>query len=223
MLAAAFVDGLPTGLAGLVDLDLADRLLADFKLGIVLPFGGGPTRLAVSDEGDPTGWVAWIHSRWGAVADTFLASGPPGCRRMVDTDGRTARLFLDDLHEHGCPEMCRMLALPSGGESHYTRHSSLPLVLLPRELRDTAQLLTGGLWGLCWDQDRCIGGLWISESRWRKDPERTAALVEQALDPPPPWGRCRDALAPLGWRLYPDAVELRKGNQIDVTLGWVKA
>jgi hypothetical protein len=222
LLQAAFPQGLPPGLVGGVDLALAEPLLSEFKLGVVVPLGRGGIRLAISDQGDPVAWQAWLVANWGVEVARFLDSGPTGCRKMVDTDGVTATIYLDDLQDHGCQEMCRILELPGGRRSHFTRHSSLPEVLLPRELRPVAAVLTGGIWGLRWCEDRCVGALWISESRWREDPGRTADLVERELSPPPIWARCRDALAPLGWRLYPDAIELGPRGQVDVTMGWVR-
>ncbi len=223
LLQAVWPEGLSVALAELVDLDLASRLLADFKLGVVLRDDGGVPRLALSDEGDPEGWAEAVAARWGGEVAAFLEGGPAGCRRMLDTAGDgTARLFLDDLHAHGCEEMCRVLHLPGGSRSHFTRHPVLPAGLLPRGSRALAGRLTGGIWGLHWAEDRCVGGLWISESRWRGDAVRTAALVVAELALPLAWSRAREALGERGWRLYPDAVELFADGHAEVTLGWVR-
>ncbi len=222
LIGIAYPQSLPPGLDGLVNATLSDRLLEDFKFGVVLSFDGRPTRLAISDEGEPGEWLAWIRSHWGERAVEFANSGPVGCRRMIDTDGVHARIFLDDLQDHGSEEMCRILSLPDGTVSRYTRHEQAPLGRMPPEVRRTAERLTGGVWGLLWTDQACTGALWISESRWRGDVHRTTSMVETVFTPPKEWYRCRDALAQHGWVMYPDAVELGANGEVDVTLGWVR-
>ena len=62
LIGIAYPQSLPPGLDGLVNATLSDRLLEDFKFGVVLSFDGRPTRLAISDEGEPGEWLAWIRS-----------------------------------------------------------------------------------------------------------------------------------------------------------------
>ena len=237
LVAAAFPEGLPDRLRAGFDPVLVDRLLYDYKWDPVMPFGHtGPVRASTADRGAPERWAAWVREAWPHPdLDGFLALAPPGTRRMVDSDGGpTAVVYLDDLQDvahgldgpAGLPLLCATLTLPSGARGWLTRHAAPPLDVVSGPLRArVAELVAAGagdLWGVRWSGGRPVGALWVTEARWRGDPDRASAVVE-VLGHPPGWAAIRAASASVGLVAYPDGVELRAEGGADVTVGFVGA
>jgi len=240
-LRAVWPGGLPPRLDALVDRALCGARWADFKLGPILPLGGPPRppRLALADAGEPEAWAAAVRAGWPAAA-AFVGEGPPGARRMLDSDGgESAEVLLDDLQEvaHGFGAapggrvlMARALRLPSGDETRWSRHpdgiadvEGLPAAALgwARGLRAAG---AAGLWAVRWRGDAPVGLLWVSESRWRGDAAATAALVDGGAGGSPAdgaWARLGAVMRARGWQVYPDSLEWRGDGGVDCTVGFV--
>ena len=244
LLDAAFPDGVPPRIQNLVDSGVTDPLLADFKVGPILPALGSdrPVRVAVSDQGDPEGWAAAVRGGWGgARTEAILGLAAPDVRRMIDTDGSSkAEIYLDDLQDHGAleaaealrqpgdagPAMCLTATLPSGTRSLITRHTEPPFLhLLGTLAESTADLVdqgAAGIWGLRWRMGQVVSVVWVTEARW----QGTAALANEialGLGPPEGWHRCLRVLSEHGHQGYPDAIELLVDGTADLTLGVLPA
>ena len=77
VLEEAFPEGLPQRLEVLVNRAIAEPLLADFKIGPIVAFGAvpAPTRLFISDQGEPAQWERVVRAHWGgAFTDAFLSA-----------------------------------------------------------------------------------------------------------------------------------------------------
>jgi len=240
LLHAVFPDGVPPRIEGLVDPAVADPLLAEFKVGPVLPTMGAdrPVRVAVSDEGDVVHWAAAVRQGWpGACTEDILGLAGTAMRRMVDTDGSTkAEIYLDDLQDHDAleaaealrqpgdmgPAMCLTSTLPSGTRSLITRHTDPPFLHLLGPLAESVADLVdqgaAGLWGLRWRLGQVVSVVWVTEARW----QGTAALANEialGLGPHAAWHRCMEVLAAQGRQGYPDAIEVLVDGTADLTLG----
>ena len=79
MLQAALPDGTPPRIQALVQPAVADGLLADFKVGPIIPFGrsGRPVRVAVSDQGETAQWTEAVRLGW---------PGPPRRTKCTASD-----------------------------------------------------------------------------------------------------------------------------------------
>ncbi len=249
LLHIAWPRGVPERLHRLVDRPLCASLLRDFKLGLILTHEGGgevgPTRLALSDQGEDERWRQLVLQQWpSSVASGFLAQADPAIRRMVDSDGSDrAVLYLDDLqtapHRLAPPAplqplelMCATLSLPQKQRGWLTRHKELPLGSLHGALAERARELRSlgaqGLWSLRWGATDPEGLLWITESRWRDNADtanRTLLRLLQAEEAP---DRTAATIAALkacvtqrGHHSYPDVVELRADGTTDITLGFL--
>lgn len=199
----------------LVDRRIADRHLVDFKLCPILPTARRPPRLYLSWDGEKKGWIQRVRRCFDAPElDRFLASVPASCRRMIDTDGTTAELYLDDLHLHGHAEMCRILAIPG---FHTSR-----LVIADRPPDPVAPLLApflelGGI--LANRQGHPVPrAVWVSEARWNGQAGAAVRVLEQLDSLPPHFRALQAALKPFRLRLYVDAVDAYDGA-LDVTVG----
>jgi len=231
LLAFAFPDGAPPWLDRLVDRELVARHLADFKLNPVLPRDPTlPCRLALSDQGEVERWERGILAAFpGRRAQVFAALSPAGARRMIDTDGVTAELYLDDLqavpHELPSPTddplMCLTLSLPAGGRTSITRHDAPPLEAVTPALADRVRRLPGGVWGLRWRRDAIVSALWISEARWRGDHADKTSAFEAAFPDQPRLAELRALAAEHALVAYPDAVELHADGRVDLTVGFL--
>lgn len=198
---------------------VADARAEDFAVGPIFGWDAPRRpRVAVADSASPD-WEATVRRSWPG-AGPLLDAAPAGCRRMVDTDGHNAIVYLDDLQEHGLtwqgrPLMCLTWSSRSGQRETYTRHERLPAGA-PVDVGPLAD--AGGVWGVRWQKRRPVGLLWVSEARWRESwDEANAAL--SCLGRCPAWERASVWLDGQGWQAYPDAVELLVGGRIDVTLG----
>lgn len=234
LLRTAWPHGVPERLDALIHRQRCGALLADFKLGLVFPFapGGQPVRLALSAQGERERWIAGITRQWPSDRLTrFLDQAPAHTRLMVDSDGSDrAVVYLDDLQDvdHGlrAPQglelMCATLTLPGGAEAVVTRHTEPPLDLLSAPLRGRCEALreagAEGLWALRWQQDRVVGLLWITESRWRDNVAESSGVVA-GLSPSPAYEGALAVVAQHGRQGYPDALEIIPDGGLDVTLG----
>jgi hypothetical protein len=227
LLEAGLGGAVPPAFAELVPADLDLLGLQDFRASLVIPFDGGPVRLAVADTGYPRAWEATVRARWPDPGLAAFLGRFPGVRRMIDTDGSAvAEVFLDDLQVQGiaaggAPLMCLTRAVPSGVEGEIVRLERPTLDGLAGEGRARLDTLVArgasGIWGARRVRGQVVGFVWVTESRWRRDPERTRAIVE-SLGAPPAWRRVVETADRLGVRVYPDAVDW-KGGAFDVTVG----
>ena len=218
-IAAAFPSGAPDRLARLLDAEL-DPLA--FELGPILPLRGPKARLKprlfIADRPDPGRWQRAVLEAFpdpGLAA--FLQGAPRGVRRMIDTDGIRADVYLDDLQLHGLPQMCDVLAWPSGARSQITFISAVPdafAVFGASRLQDA-----GGRLALRRGPSTIPHLLWITEARWRGTVEATEATLAGWLGLPGGYRALADAAAPLGHRIYVDALDVSLDGCIDLTVG----
>ncbi|MFO0570920.1 MAG: NAD(P)/FAD-dependent oxidoreductase [Polyangiaceae bacterium] len=223
---AVFPAGLPARLEPVLDPARSARALEDFKLNPVLRLPSGPHRLALSDATEEAS--AWIERVTRAFPEAgvreFFAEEPNAARRMLDTDGDSAVFYLDDLHTQGRSEtMCLTLGT-DGRRSRITRPTTFDDAALPdpvcsRRAELVALGLTGGFWAMRSEGDAVVSAIWISESRYRKNADATAKLVD-ALGGGPVWERCRTAARTRGLTAYPDAIEIF-ADHVEVTIGFV--
>jgi hypothetical protein len=196
----------------------------------------------VSDEAEAARWAQTVRQQWpGAATEALLGMSRPGMRRMVDTDGSTkAEIYLDDLQAHPPldaaealrspgdvgPAMCLSTVIPSGTRSLITRHTEPPFVHLVGPLAEAAADLVDqgaeGVWGLRWRMGQLVSVVWVTEARWRKNPE-LANGVAAGLGLPRAWDRCCAVLEQAGHLGYPDAIELHADGRVDITLGAIRA
>jgi hypothetical protein len=209
--------GLDTpGLRRLVRPAVAAPLLGEFKLGPILPTVGTP-RLYLSWAGEKAAWLRRVRACFpGEAVDRFLAEVPAGCRRMVDTDGERAELYLDDLHQTGAAEMCRVLRWPELQRSVIVAAPALPDVLVP--LLGPFVALGGMLAERVGD-----GGpraLWVSEARWTDTVGQARAVLAQEHGLPPAYVAVEAAAAAHGFRAYIDGIDAHDGV-LDVSLAFL--
>jgi hypothetical protein len=228
LFALAFRGPVPPLLDALVDWPAAEADRLAFKAcPIVVLHGEGPPRGYVADVGD-AGFDERVARVLGPGAIAFFAEAP-GARRMVDTDGVTATLFLDDLHAsaarldpHGGHEvMCATWRWPDGERTTITRHGPPPRRLLAprwqRHVDDVHHAGLGGIWAVRWRGDEVASLLWVNDTRWRGDPEATARAID-ALDDPL-WTSLRERAGAEGLALYPDSVEIGPAGAWEITVG----
>lgn len=218
----------PEGIAALIDEERTDTRLIDFEVGPIFPFDAerGP-RVAMADGADPARWERVVRARWPGV-DGLLAQAPAGCRRMVDTDGREAVVYLDDLQVQGVPSpdwlphvlMCQTWSSADGAPGFLSRHDEDPRPLLSEALVRRAAALEGapGAWSVRWAERRPVSLLWISEARWRRNPDEALERLAR-VGRSEAWEATAAWLAERGMLAYPDAVEVFEDGRIDVTLG----
>ncbi|MFH2009450.1 MAG: hypothetical protein ABI333_22855 [bacterium] len=234
LLAVAWPEGLPGRWAPLVDRELCEALLRDFKLGVIFPFGGEvrPVRLALSAQGERERWEREVLRAWPSERlEGFLGQVPAETRLMVDSDGsERAVVYLDDLQEvehelrapSGMALMSATLGLPGDRLGVLTRHTEPPVERVTGSLRARLEELVGlgaeGLWSLRWEEGRVLSVLWISESRWRGNAEASRAVLG-GLGSSRAWAEALRVAERHGRLGYPDAVELLGSGGVDVTLG----
>ncbi len=226
-------------LAPLVDVRATHRRLVDFKLGPIL-CTSRPPRLYLSWDGERAAWLRRVRALCPSpVVDRFLSEVPLACRRMIDTDGERTELYLDDLHEHGFPEMCRVLTWPDLSRSRLVETAETGDTT---ETEDAAETGDTAETGVTAETGRCpptlepllapfiaLGGklairegypqpraIWVSEARWNGSVGQAAALLRHRL--PPGFETLRRGLAPFGLVPYVDALDAWDGG-LDVTVG----
>ncbi|RLB60023.1 MAG: hypothetical protein DRI90_14705 [Deltaproteobacteria bacterium] len=238
LLAIAWPQGVPQRLDELIDRPLCDDLLEDFKMGLVFPLDDSdrPVRLALSCQGERNRWRQSVMARWPSPSLTGLFdSAPSDTRLMVDSDGSDqAVVYLDDLqrvdHDLQVPAGLELLAwtvaLPAGTDGFLTRHREPPHPWVPTSLAPSLKGLlengAEGIWAIRWHHDAPVAALWISESRWRRNPAMSRRIVA-GLGTHPSYDAAQQCLADHGREGYPDAVELRRDGGIEVTLGVLEA
>lgn len=222
----AFPRGVPSHVARIVDRDAAAAALEGFKLNPVLSLDGRPHRVATSDVGElRTAWTERIAEICGPMpVQEFFDRYPAARRRMVDTDGQRVVVYADDFADEGSGELQVMCcSLSNDGErTTVIRDAELPLRRLPGDIARTASALglSGGFWAARWRQGQIVGALWISESRWRGDAERTGAHFDRIAGGS--WRALREVADARGHIAYPDGVEIVGAGAIDVTVGFVR-
>ncbi len=220
----------------LVDRRLCAELLEDFKLGPIFPVHASrASRIAVSDQGEPERWRRAVLDAFPLPKlERFLDSVPPGTRRMIDTDGRTGVVYLDDLQDvdsgladaSGRPLMFLTFDTATEKLGSGTRHREPPKELLEGLLAERLDLLLRagavGLWSVRWEAKRPVGLVWISESRWRHNPGEASAVARQ-LGAHHGLEACARAAQAAGYSAYPDAIEARADGSWDITLGFCRS
>lgn len=222
---------LPERLVPLLRPGLGTDALIGFEASLVVPFTGGPVRLAAADTGDPAAWSRAVLAGWPHRRLRKFLELAPASRRMIDTDGTGAEVFLDDLQQaratlpspRGLRLMCLTLAIPSGEVMCITHHEKPPFDILQggvsAALAELVDKGATGKWGVRWRGEQPVGFVWVSESRWRANAAATRAIVE-SYGPPAVWERIRLAAESFGLAVYPDAVDVG-GGRFDVTVGVV--
>lgn len=233
-LLAAF-EGTPNPvLLGLLDLEHAGAHLTQFSYGPVFSYDGTvcTPRLTVSDVGDSEGWLRRVKAQWSsAQVDAFLSRGPNGCRRMVDTDGETTLLYLDDLQDvthrmesplAGVPLLCASYAIGDGEETVMTRHEHFPESLLLSHAPHLISLRNAcdmeGVWGIRWQGGEAISLLCVTEVRTRSGVDRAIQAMAALPASDGQKGFCK-VMRSRELRPYPDSVEFFPSGRLDVTLG----
>jgi hypothetical protein len=228
VLRAVFGSEFPERLGPLLDRELAARLLEDFKLGPIFPLASARRpRIAISNQGEVARWRSCVldafpHPRLAR----FLDAVPPEARRMIDSDGESAIVYLDDMQDAGEGLMFLTLDPRSGRLGRGTRHSEPPRDLVAGVLADALTALLGrgaeGIWSVRYVQKKPVGLVFVSESRWRKNHAKVNAILD-ALGTHPGIEACRSAGSEAGFVAYPDALEALPDGSWDVTLGFVRA
>lgn len=216
LLSAAFEGKVPTRVTALTaGVEAAE--LADFKLCPILATDDAPVRLSVSDRAQRD-WPDRVGGLWPPLA-TFAHRRAP--RRMIDTDGRWAACFADELQLEGGTLMCRVRDT-NGVTATYelvpAPHDGLPEPL-QKPVARALSVDSGGKWAVRLEHGRICAALWITEARWRGDLQAPARVME-ALGVPRLWNPCAAVLEEHGWTAYPDTLEFRTGG-IDVTMAAV--
>lgn len=233
ILCATFGAEVPPRVHRLVDREICLRRIEDYKLGPILPIGAARgTRVAISNQDEPARFRRAVLDEFRVPGlERFLGSVPETTRRMIDTDGVGAVVYLDDLQElslsapDGRPLMFSSFDTSNGRMGYGTRHSEPPLDLLGGRWRDALDRLLDlgavGLWCVRWERRRPSGLVWVSESRHRKNPEQSVAIVE-ALGSHSGWDACRRLAAGAGLMAYADAIEAIGDGSWDVTVGFCR-
>lgn len=170
----------------------------------------GQHRFYVADDGSRPAWEAAVRA---AVpgAGPLLDRARPGVRRMLDTDGHRADVYLDDLHLHdsGSSVVCEAHDHPSGANSQLRFLDALPA--------GAARLRP--LWGVGRLLER-VGDrrslLWITEARYTGRVEQVDALAARLFAVPGGYWALRRR-----WpRAYIDGIELHPDGTVDLTPGF---
>lgn len=226
LLSLAFGGQVPARVLDIWPDALAERHALDFKAAPILRLNG-PTRCFVSNGYEDAAFVERVASAFPdpAVRPFFTQLGAD-TRKIIDTDGQTAELYLDDLqrstHDLDLPAdlqwMCATLELGTGRRTAISRHGALPTTLLSAfwQTRATSLGPLQGLWGLRWHGGEVTSLLLINEQRWRGDPASSTRAIDALADPR--WDACCAAARSAGLACYPDAIEFH-AEAIDITIG----
>ena len=160
-------------------------------------------------------------------ADRWFNLVGPDVRRMMDTNGASHALYLDDLqdvtHERAAPPghvlMCDILELPSHRHTTMTRHNHRPDTLISPAARAWFDR-TGmdGLWSVRWHSSKPFSVICINEDRHQGTVRAASQRLQQWLTDPG-LHAAAELAAQRGLEVYPDAIEVHLDGQIDVTLG----
>lgn len=229
LFALAFPEGLPGHLAQLIRMDDVERERLAFKAGPILTFDARPHRAYIANVAEEATFDARMASTLGRPDIATFFQQAPTARKMVDSDGEEAVLYLDDLHEadseltaHDDHElMCATWNLSTDERTTLTRHGRPPRHLLPipwqRRVDDLLHAGLVGLWAVRWNDASVRSLLWVNDTRWRGDPEQTSAVIDRTGDAT--WSAIRERTAAEGLLAYPDSIELLPDGRWDVTVG----
>jgi hypothetical protein len=228
-------------LRGLLPSELSPVWRLCFKAGAILcshPQRAPTGRIYISNsvpqgmsrEAEDSAFLSRVESVFSGSSN-FL-NRIPRARRMVDTDGHLARLYLDDLQEleapprgpNGAELLCISRIHPAGPTSQITRHSEDPTSILrppwTQRLQECQDQGMRGLWGIRWsmgESPQVLSLLWINEARWSGCVEPSAQQEDDRADPR--WLHCRELAAHHGLVAYPDAIELGRDGSKELTVG----
>lgn len=191
----------------------ADHRPEDFDVGVVLS-STGRHRAYIADRADPTGWDRTVRRHLPGAA-RLLDAAPPGVRRMVDTDGTFAEVYLDDLQRHR-PDLGLMCLVWSRASDQLSRVRLADSI--PPGFSAFSKLSERGKLAL-----RTGGGvqhlLWVTEARWTGDVAEVRALAAQVVPLPPSFVALEVAMSGV----YIDALDLHANGRVDVTAGILPA
>jgi|TARA_B110000495_G_C22933264_1_gene545667 hypothetical protein len=228
ILETVFLGRVPIAFTEMIDFGLADKLLSEFKMVIVLPLGKPqPVRVVWSDAGEPNRWQEKVTSFLSAGSAGFLENGPARCRRVLDSDGSTGELFLDDLHYLPGSDPSTMCSIYNPGQDGClsVRRVDSPVAFeLPRELlfhRAFLQSLAiGGMWAVRMDSaERLMSVLWVTEAKNKGNFKDVNAVVERN-EPPPQWGELNGMLSETPYEPFVDALEFFLDGRIDLSVAF---
>lgn len=216
IVAAAFPAGPPARLVPLLRAPL-DPL--SFDLGPILPLRHpGPRRVFVADRPDPVRWRSAVCSAFPDPAlAAFLDQAPPGVRRMIDTDGTRADVYLDDLQLHGSAHMCEIFSWPERTRSRITFVEAVPEAFSAWARLEAA----GGRLALRQGLDQPPRLLWITEARWQGTTQATEATLADWIGLPDGYRALAAEVQALGHRAYVDALDVRLDGGADLTVGFL--
>ncbi|MCB9680996.1 MAG: hypothetical protein H6733_05940 [Alphaproteobacteria bacterium] len=231
----------PAPIAAIADWSCAHARLDAFPAGPILVLDAPrPHRAFVASPAVPDGFAARVaHALRDPAVDTFLAQAPAGTRAMVDTDGTSAVVYLDDLHDvdhdlagarpaDGHELLCATLSTPGHVRTTVTRHGPPPRHLLSstwqRRVDDLLHAGLTGIWAVAWAEGAVRGVLWINDGRWRGTATRANRWLDArcAEHPDAAWPRIRARAARDGLQAFPDGIELTADGGLDVTVGFFR-
>lgn len=181
---------------------------AAFDAGVLL-CSSGRHRVYLADRPDPTAWTQAVRGAAPGV-ERLLSAAPAGVRRMVDTDGETHEVYLDDLQVPR-PDLGLMAIVWSSASRALSRVQFVEH--LPRGFGEQEALAGDRLAVRTGDGRPHL--LWVSEAAHTGDCAGSWARAEAATPLPALALHLRDTVPGL----YIDALDLTEGGPVAVTLG----
>lgn len=175
----------------------------------VLVCSSGQHRVYLADTPDPAAWTHAVRQAAPGV-ERLLGAAPAGVRRMVDTDGHTHEVYLDDLHavRPDLGLMALVWASASGALSRVRFVTDLPTGF------DKQAALAGQRLALrTGDGHRHL--LWVSEAAHKGDCAGSWRRAEAAISLPALAQQLRERVPGL----YVDALDIEEDGRVAVTLG----